>query len=281
MKNDLILVVGASGTVGSEVVSLLKSTGYRVRTTTSKPVSNLDVDKVHLNLATGDGIKHAFSGVDRAFFLSPPGYSDQYMILAPLIQEAKRQGLKKVVLMTAMGANAVESSPFRRAEIDLEKSGLRYNIIRPNWFLQKFNTFWIQDIREQKKILLPVGQAKVSFIDARDISAVAVKLLTDDSNFNQAFDLTGPAAVDHDEVAYAISQATGKKITYQEIQPAVLKKGLLTAGLPSDYVDFLLLILGFLREGYNATVNSNVRDILGRDAKTLAQYSQHYKQNWN
>lgn len=282
MKQELVLVVGASGTVGSEIVRILKSQGVRVRTTTSKPVpAGSPSEQVHINLATGEGIKDAFAGVDRSFFLSPPGYADQYALLSPLVQESKRQGLKKVVLMTAMGANAVETSPFRRVELELEKSGLNYNIIRPNWFLQNFNTFWIQAIREQKKILLPAGSAKVSFIDARDIAAVAAKLLLSDNELsNQAFDLTGPEAVDHDQVAASLSEVTGQKIVYQEIKPEELKVGLLGAGLPADYTDFLLMILGFLKQGYNAGLTANVKMILGRDPIGLKKYAHDYKQNW-
>ncbi len=270
MKQDLILVVGATGTVGSELVKLLKAAGHQVRGTNSKT----------LNVVTGDGIKEAFEGVDKAFLLSPPGFADQYQTLSPLIQEAKRRGLKKVVLMTAMGANAVETSPFRRAEIELEKSGLTYNIIRPNWFLQNFNTFWIHGINTQGKILLPAGQAKVSFIDARDISAVAAQLLTTSKFDNQALDLTGSDSVDHNEVASAISQVTGKNVAYQEITPADLKKGLLGAGLPEGYVDFLNLIFGFLKEGYNAGLNSNVESVTGHAAGGLKKYINDYKQSW-
>lgn len=277
-KDNFILVVGASGTVGSEIVRSLRNQGYRVRETTSKePTSS---EQVQIDLATGTGIPAAMKDIDRAFFFSPPGYSDQYQILSPLIQEAKHNGLKKVVLMTAMGANSVETSPFRRAEIELEKSGLNYNIVRPNWFYQNFNTFWIQGIREQKKILLPVGKAKVSFIDARDISAVITQLLTSDEFNNKDFDITGPESVDHNQVAQAISQATGQKIAYQEITPEALKTSLLTAGLPPDYVDFLLVILGFLREGYNAQANDNVKKILGREPRGLLQYANDYKQSW-
>ncbi len=278
MQKDLVLVVGASGTVGSEIVRLLKGDGYRVRATTSQQPKT--EEHVRVNLLTGEGIKAAFEGVDRAFFLSPPGYTDQYQLLSPLIQEAKRRGLKKVVLMTAMGANAVDTSPFRRAEIELEKSGLSFNIIRPNWFYQNFHTFWLQGIREQKKILLPAGQAKVGFIDARDISAVAAKLLTTDDNSNKAFDLTGPESVDHNEVAKALSKITGKKIVYEEITPATLQKSLLSGGFPQDYVEFMLVILGFLREGYNAATNDNVKTLLGRDPIGLQKYANDYKQNW-
>jgi len=280
MTQDLTLVVGASGTVGREIVRLLEAEGKAVRSTTSKQVLVATNNLVHVNLATGEGIKNAFEGVDRAFLISPPGYADQYALLSPLIQEAKRRGLKKVVLMTALGANAVETSPFRRAEIELEKSGLNYNIIRPNWFLQNFNTFWIQGIREQKKILLPAGNAKVSFIDARDIAAVATNLIYSEAHPNQAFDLTGPQSVDHNQVAQAISEVVGQKITYQEIKPEELRAGLLAGGVPQDYADFLLMILGYLREGYNAAVNSNVQIILGKDATELKKYVNDYKTNW-
>lgn len=174
--------------------------------------------------------------MDKAFLLSPPGYSDHYKVLSPLIQEAKRRGLKKVVLMTALGANVDETSGFRRAEVELEKSGLSYNIIRPNWFFQNFNTFWIHGIRNHGEIALPAGNADVSFIDARDISAVSAKLLNTTQHQNQAFDITGPESIDLADVAKAISAITGKKISYKNIEPGVLKTGLIAAGLPTDYV---------------------------------------------
>jgi uncharacterized protein YbjT (DUF2867 family) len=170
-------------------------------------------------------------------------------ILSPLIQEAKRRGLQKVVLMTAMGADMNDAAPMRKAEIELENSGLAYNIIRPNWFMQNFNSFWVQSIREQGKILLPAKQAKVSFIDSRDISAVAAKLLTSNDRNNRAFNLTGARAIHHSQVADEISKATGKSVVYQNIEPATLKQGLLAAGVPEDYSDFLVLIFGYLAEG--------------------------------
>jgi len=140
------------------LIKELRAKGVPVRATSSKAAANKDgVETVKLNLLTGEGLTQAFEGVERAFFLSPAGYADQYKNLSPLIQEAKRRGLKKVVLMTAMGANAVETSPMRRAEIELEKSGLAYNIIRPNWFLQNFHTFWIQGIKTQGRFSSPAA----------------------------------------------------------------------------------------------------------------------------
>lgn len=278
MKKEQILVVGASGNVGSELVRILKKEGHLVRSTTSR--AHPKPDQARIDVATGAGIREAFEGIDRAFLLSPPGFADQHAVLSPLIQEAKRRGLKKVVLMTALGANLNDAAPFRKAEIELEKSGLEYNIIRPNWFFQNFNTFWVHGIRAEGKILVPAGQAKVSFIDTRDVARVAAKLLVSDDHSNQAFDLTGPESVDPHDVAKAISKATGRPVTYSEISPAALKNGLLAAGLPEGYVDFLLLIFGFLREGYNAGVNTNVKTLSGTSPRSLEQYVEDFRSHF-
>lgn len=279
MKNDFILVVGASGTVGSELTKLLKADGYKVRTTTSKQIQNSN-EQVHINLATGEGVKDAFEDIDRAFFLSPPGYADQYALLSPLIQEAKRRSLKKVVLMTAMGVNANEHSPFRRAELDLERSGLRFNIIRPNWFMQNFNTFWIHGIQTQDKILLPAGQAKVSFIDARDIAAVAFKLLVSDQFDGEAFDITGSEALTHADVAEAISKVAGRKIVYEEITPEAFVSGLIGAGLPKDYAELLGMLMGFLRDGYGERRENSVKQVTGKNPRTIDEYANDFKKEF-
>jgi uncharacterized protein YbjT (DUF2867 family) len=273
-----ILVVGASGTIGSELSRLLASAGHTVRKATSRAPT--EPDQVHLNLLTGDGIDAAFKGVDRAFFLAPPGHSRQDLLLNPLVDAAAAHGLHKVVLMSAMGANADEAAPLRVAERHLEASGLAYNIIRPNWFMQNFNTFWLHGILSQGQILLPVGQAKGSFIDARDIAAVAAALLAGDRFNGQDFDLTGPEALDHQQVAAVLTQASGKDIGYTDISPEQMREGLLAAGLPADYAEFLLLILGYFKAGYAERKTDAVQLITGQAPRSVAQYAADYKAAW-
>jgi uncharacterized protein YbjT (DUF2867 family) len=276
------LIVGASGTVGSAIAKSLVDSGAKVRAITSrKPAAQFrdGVEWVQANLATGEGVANAFEGVDRAFILVPPGYADQHAIASPLIAEAKRRNLDKLVLMTAMGANAAET-PFLRVERELIASGLRYNIIRPNWFMQNFQTFWIQGINEQGKILLPVGTAKTSFIDARDISAVAVRLLTTHDLDNRDFDLTGPKALDHEEVARILSKASSRSIAYQEIPADALRQGLLAAGVPADYTEFLLVILDYLRQGYAERTTDAVKQLIGREPIAFEQYARDNAAAW-
>lgn len=276
------LVVGASGTVGSGVAKLLVDAAAKVRGSTSRKANvgtRHGIEWVHLDLAGGAGIGEALAGVDRAFLLAPPRYADQHRLLSPLVAEAKRRDLEKVVLMTAMGANAADT-PFRRVEVELEQSGMPYNIIRPNWFMQNFNTFWLQGIKEQGKILLPAGRAKVSFIDGRDIAAVAANLLASDDENNRDFDLTGPAALDHDEVARIISHAAGRRIVYEDIPADAFRQGLLAAGLPADYAESLVVIMGFLKEGHAARTTGEVKRLLGREPIRFEQYARDHRDAW-
>jgi uncharacterized protein YbjT (DUF2867 family) len=269
-----ILVVGASGTVGSELSRLLAAAGHTVRRATSRAAG---AGQVHLDLATGQGIDEAVAGVDAAFLLSPPGYTNQQVLLSPVIVAAQRHGVKKVVLMTAMGADADPNGEMRRAELQLEQSGLAWNVIRPNWFMQNFHTFWMAGIQQANAIFLPVGKAKGSFIDARDIAAVASVLLQDSRFDNRAFDLTGPAALDHDEVAAILTRETGRTLRYEEIAPDAMRVGLLGAGLPADYAEFLLVILEFFRLGYSERTTDAVATITGHAPRPFEQYARDYK----
>jgi uncharacterized protein YbjT (DUF2867 family) len=272
------LVIGASGTVGSELVKLLGAQGQDVRRATSRPAT--EPGQVQLDLVTGQGLAQAFEGVDRAFLLAPPGHARQDLLLKPLIDEARARSLRRVVLMSAMGANADEAAPLRQAELHLERSGLAWNVIRPNWFMQNFNSFWLHGITTQGKILLPVGQAKGSFIDARDIAAVAASLLSREDLAKRDFDLTGSEALDHDEVATILSRETGRTIGFQDITPEAMLAGLLEAGLPRDYAEFLVLILGFFKAGYAERTTGAVQAITGRAPRSFAAYAKDYRSAW-
>ena len=277
------LVIGASGTVGSQIVRDLVALGHGVRATTHRQaaVGTLaNVETVLVDLATGAGVDAAFANVDGAFVLAPPGHADQHKLLSPLVAAAKRARAGKVVLMTAMGANAADT-PFRRVEEELKASGVPYNIIRPNWFMQNFQTFWVQGINANGTIALPAGTAKTSFIDARDIAAVAVRLLTTHDQDGREFDLTGPESLTHADVARILSAETGRQIRYEDIDPDVLRKGLNAGGVPADYTEFLLVILGFLKQGYAERTTDDVEKLLGRKPIAFSRYARDQRAAWN
>jgi uncharacterized protein YbjT (DUF2867 family) len=272
------LVIGASGQIGSTLASLLAAQGQPVRRATSRAPSQ--AGEVQVNMATGDGLAAALAGADQLFLMAPPGFANQHELLIPAIDAAKAAGVRKVLLLSAMGANADDNIPLRRAELHLERSGLAWNVIRPNWFMQNFHTFWLHGIQTQGQIFLPVGNAKGSFIDTRDIAAVAAKLLSSEEFVNAAHDLTGSESLDHTQVAAILSQAAGRTIGYTDIPEDAMRQGLLGAGLPADYTEFLLVILGAFKAGYAAGITDTVQRITGRAPIRLAQYAQDFKAHW-
>lgn len=279
-----VFVYGARSLTGGGIVEALLAGGHQVVAGARSPEQLPAKDK--LSYVQVDATKpelglEAIDSVDAVTLLSPPGFTNQYDILSPWIQRAKERGVKKFVLMTAMGVEfAPPDAPMRKSELFLESSGLDYTIIRPNWFMQNFHTFWINGIRNDGKIYFPGGDAKASFIDARDISAVAAKLVSGGGFSKEALNLTGPKAISHSDVATILSAASGRTIEYVDITPDEFQKGLLAAGLPADYAAFLVYIAGALKEGHAAPVTDNVAKVIGRAPGDFESYARDHRQAW-
>ncbi|TGM53248.1 NAD(P)H-binding protein [Leptospira adleri] len=279
-----VFVYAGTGLVSGLVVDNLLAKGHEVYASSRNPDSGKKAANLHWVKTDASqpnlGLE-ILDKVDRAFFLCPPGYTDQFSVLNPWIEKAKSKKLQKVVLMTAIGIDhSPEDLPFRKLEISLEKSGLAYNIIRPNWFMQNFQTFWISGILKDKKIYFPGGNAKASFVDARDIASSAVTLLLDDSSSGKGFTLTGKEAITHDEVAQKLSKATGLNIIFADITSEDFKNGLVSAGVSEDYANVLVYIAGALKDGHAAPISNAVKEITGKDPITFDQYAGDNKKAW-
>lgn len=269
-----ILVLGANGSVGSELSQSLEQVGHTVRRATSRTA---DAGAVHVNLLSGDGLANAMQGVDAAFLLSPTGHVNVDELLGPVVEQAREHGVQKLVLMTAIGVDTGLSAPMRTVEREVEASGIAWNVIRPNSFMQNLNSYWLHGIAHADAIMLPAGTSKGSFIDARDIASVAAALLQHNTFDNRAFDLTGGEALDYDAVAQLLSAESGRAIRYQEISRDDMRAGLLGAGLPEPYAEFILLTLDYFERGDAERVTDAVPLITGRSARTMTAYLKDYR----
>jgi len=277
-----ILVIGATGNVGAEIVKQLSAHDVTIVAATRNPESqtaNTHLSWRAFEVEKKQDLSGLFEGVDRVFLMSPAGYAEQDKVLAPLIEAAQQFNVQKVVMMTAIGVDASDDIPLRKAELQLQQSGLNYAIIRPNWFNQNFQTFWLGTILAEKKIFVPAGLGKTSFIDIQDIAACAVALLTSDQSENQAYLLTGPQALNYQDAADLISSVSGQNIHYQDIKPPLFKESLLQAQLPEVYAALLVDLFDFVRAGYVSSVSDDVEKLIGRPPiafKTYAESSQHF-----
>lgn len=266
-----ILILGATGNVGAPLVKALRAQGDAVKAASrsGKPVAG--AEGVAFDYADPSTFGPAFEGVDRAYVMLPSGYVNAKELLLPVIEAAKAAQVK-VVFQSVFGVDADDSIPYRQVEIALEKSGLPYVILRPNWFSDNFQTYWKAGI-DHGQIAVPAGEGKSSFIDVRDIAASAAVALTSNKFDGKAFNLTGPKALGYGDAAKIISDVIGKPVAYTAISDEAFIGILTGAGVPNDYATFLASIFYPVREGWTATVTGDVETLTGKAPRTLETYA--------
>lgn len=269
-----ILVIGATGHVGRPLVRDLVARGEKVKAASRSGAPVEGAEGVAFDITRPD-FAPLFDGVDRLFLMLPAGFTDSKGLLTPLVDAAAARKIK-IVLMTALGVNADDAIPYRQVELAVEKSGVPFVILRPNWFADNFQTFWKAGV-DHGVISVPAAEGKTSFIDLRDIAASAVAALTSSRFDGKAFDITGPEALGYGEAAEILSAVLGRKITYKPIDTEAFVAMLTGAGVPADYAAFVASIFHPVREGWSARVTDGVQTLTGRAPIPLRRYAEDNK----
>lgn len=264
-----ILVLGATGTVGTPLVERLVGLGQRVKAASRAATPVAGAEAVRFDYTDPSGWDSVFDGVDRAFVVAPTGTMDVLGTLSPVLTELARRRVK-VVLQTALGVDADDSIPYRQVELLLERLNTPFVILRPNWFSDNFRTFWLAGIK-QGVVAVPAGAGKSSFIDVRDIAESAAAALTTGRFDGQAFNLTGPEALGYADAAALLTEITGRPVAYSAVDDQTFIGILTGAGVPSDYAGFLASIFHPVREGWTAAVSPAVETLTGHPPRSLRQ----------
>ncbi|GGK00132.1 hypothetical protein GCM10010123_32530 [Pilimelia anulata] len=223
----------------------------------------------------------ALRGVRRAYLILPQGTTRPATRIGEFLDAAAGTGLRRVVLLSAYGVDGAEGSGLREAEKLVEGSALDWTILRPNWFLQNFSAgFFLPPILAAGTVPVPAGDGAVSFVDTRDIAAIAAEALTADGHAGRGYPITGPAAVTFADAAAAISAAAGRPVRYVATDPAETRAALLAGGVSAEYADLLLLLYAGIRAGHSAPVTDTVERLLGRPARDLAAFAAEHAATW-
>jgi uncharacterized protein YbjT (DUF2867 family) len=286
--NETILVTGATGTVGSEVIKQLSrdASNYNVKAgvhsiENAKKVQQYDrVKAVQIDYDKQEGLETAFKDADKLFLLTHPS-SKSAEHESNLVNEAKKSGIEHIVKQSIMGADLeadVEAMRLhRQTEKMIEKSGIPYTFLRPNEFMQGFINFQGSTIKNNNAFYIPAEDTKVSFVDARDIAAVAVKALMDgDKHYNKTYLVTGPEALSYHQAAEILSNATGKKIDYVKISDEEARGAMKEAGLDDWLINTISDLYEYFRKGYASQVSSAVEEVTRRKPTTFTQFATDY-----
>src|SRR5215207_8387388 len=296
-QEKLILVIGATGTVGSEVVKQLaaisSSSGHKIRAAVhsknkSDQLRQFDskrVEIVNLDYTKPETVAYALNSVDKIFLqtLPIPNVTD---ISSNFVNEAKKNGVKYIVKLSAMGAGSESESTIlqlhKEEEKIIEDSGIPYTFLRPPAFMQNFVTQFGPTIRTQNAFYVPAGDAKMSFVDVRDIGATAARILTNTNHGasqqheNKAYDITGQDALSYRQVADILSNEVGKKISYIDITEDGARKGMEQIGMSDWFIDIMIELFRIIRAGYGSETTAAVEHITGRKPISFAQFAKDY-----
>lgn len=274
----MILVTGASGSVGKAVLQEVRKSGakHRAMYRSAKEAAKAPTgtDAVIADFAKQETLSAALKGVASVYLVCSP-IPELVQLESNMIDACLAAGVKHVVLNSAMGAGDYgKSFPswHRKVEDNLRDTRLSYTILRPNSFHQNVVAFFAPSIRAQEVFYGSMQNARNSFIDVRDIAAIAVKALAGGGHAGKIYELNGPEALNYPELARRISKAAGREVKYVDIPMEAQKKAMLDQHMPEWQVRALLELQEYYLNGKGGETDDVVQKLLERMPITMDKF---------
>ncbi len=239
-----------------------------------------EVEFVPFELSDPATLQRAFEGVDALFSMTPL-IDEQVPLSLRVLDFALDAGVRQVVRLSSRSARWDMESELRawhrEIDADIAARAPLYTILRPCSFMQNFLTHQAAGIRGRGVVALPLGAARLPYIDARDIADVALAALIDPARHHaQTYELTGPQALDMTRVAQALGDARGAPLRYVDVDPSVAEDGMRRSSMPAWLVDSALRVHARTRAGLEAELSPAVERVLGRPARSVEAYARDH-----
>ncbi|MFJ4776301.1 NAD(P)H-binding protein [Streptomyces sp. NPDC088762] len=237
----MILVTGATGNVGGEVVQALARAGEPVRALVRQP-ADVPAEQVHGDLDDPDSLAQALDGVRGVFLL--PGYRDMPGLLARM----RRAGVERVVLLSSLATVATDtrnvlSQSMIGSETAVRESGLAWTFLRPNAFMSNALR-WLPQLHAGDTVRDAFGAVPVASVDPYDIAAVAVRALLDPGHDGRVHKLSGPEPLVPAQRLAVLAEVLGRDLRFHGLSDAEGRAGMAAAGVPEPYVQAFFSFYG-------------------------------------
>jgi len=273
----MILITGATGNVGRELVDKLASQGESLRVVTrdKAKVEHLDtkIERVIGDMDDEATVERAVAGVDK-LFMFPLITEEDHRSNIMLLKKSKEAGVKHVVMLSSMGANQARSqigALHREKEVLVEKSGMSWTFLRPGAFMSN-SLQWLPTIKSQGQVFNPTGDGKVAPISPRDIAAVAAIALTNEGHEGQIYLLTGPELISAQEQVGILSRAIGKTLKCIDIPINVAADQMSKTGAPGFLVEGLSVMWEAIKRGNAAIQSKDLERVTSSKGENFAQW---------
>ncbi|MEM8933020.1 MAG: NAD(P)H-binding protein [Acidobacteriota bacterium] len=253
----MFLITGPTGNTGSYLRQRLRASGHPTTSMVRRQdaFDQLTADGERCVMADFDdaaSLATALRHVERAFLVCTPDEALEARE-SRFVDAAAAAGVRRVVKISALGADAESASPNLRAHAAIEDrlraSGMDATILRPNGFMQTLVWMSLPMIQAQGVFAGPAGQGTCAHVDLRDVGEAAFLAMTDETPRNGVFDLTGPAPVTMTQVASWLSAALGQPVQYLDVPPEQMAGGMRQMGVAESSVAHVLTIFEMIRKG--------------------------------
>lgn len=279
MKN--LLITGATGNVGSEVLNALGNVNHQL--TLFAGIRDFEEDKLKINGKNIHFRKFDFSDIttylsalehiDILFLLRPPQISDVEKYFKPMIDTCKLKNVKHIVFLSVQGVENSKIIPHHKIEKLIVDSKIPYTFLRPAYFMQNFTTTLQSDLVNKKRIYLPAGKARFTLIDVRDVGLVAANILTNiAAHTNKSYELTCKEKLTFGEMSKILTQILGINIKYKS--PNLLSFFLTKRKekTPSMFILVMIMLHYFPRFQKEPEISNWVETITNKQATTFEQF---------
>jgi uncharacterized protein YbjT (DUF2867 family) len=283
-NNAKILITGATGSVGKELTKYLSAKGILFRAMVrsledAREIASLPgADLIQGNFDDPQSVKKAVEGIEKVFLLTNSSEKAEKQQCA-FVDIAAHTGVKHVVKLSQWGADINSPVRFLRyhavVENFIKESGMNYTFLRPNLFMQGLLGYR-EIINEQSLFFGAIGSAKISLIDVRDIAAVAAEALITPGHDRKIYNLTGPEALTHTEIAEKLSIVTGREIRFVDISPEILKSTLLNVGFPEWQAEGLVEDYAHYKREEAAEILAGVKEATGLAPRSFDTFAKDY-----
>jgi len=283
----MILVTGATSAVGKAVIKELLARKVLVRAFLRKPVDAAKLQAQGVEAFLGDmtkqaSVAQALQGIESVYLITPVA---EYLLETEGLwaQEGKKAGIRHLIKQSEIGADPQSLSPLLqyhgRAEDAIRTSGVPYTILRTLYFMQNFAPMYAHSIITRGMIYAPLADARMSYVDARDVGAVAARLLTKEGHQYQEYEVTGPEAITCTQLAEIFSSFLHTPVHYATISDEETEKALLGRYSPWR-ARAVVTLLQFYRQGGGNLVTPVVDEVTGRKPCTAAAFISEHLQSF-
>lgn len=274
MNTSPLFITAATGNVGTPLVKALQRksidfvAGTRDAGNARKKLGN-ELPTVYFDYDDPASFGPALKGKEVMFLCGPSATPHAVDLIMPLIDEAKNQGIRHIVFIASY-PDVMEK---------IKASGFDYTFVKANFFMQNFEIYQTEDIRERKEIFLPCGDGKAPFIHTRDIGEVCAEVLAQPETYRgETLYITGPQAMDHFEAAEVFSDVLATPITYRNPDDDTFRREMKQRGFSNTYIEAMIAVFGKIKKGLVSQTSQVVKQMLNRKPLSLKDYVQERRE---